>query len=85
MNQMTYEQFVERWKYELAGVALYGQYMHSGIVPMADATKHAMSIPKLTADLLKRIYSDLVPVAKPEPPVNRVAATTQPTTNGVKK
>lgn len=83
---MTYEQFVERWKYELAGLALYGQYMHSGHVPMSEATKHAMGIPKLTHDLLRRMYSDLCP-AKPDPAavaaaVNRSAL---PPTNGAAK
>lgn len=79
---MTYEQFVEKWKYELAGLALYGQTMNYSEVPLSERTKHAMAIPKLTAELLRRMYTDLCP-AKPDPAavavsMNRIA----PATNG---
>lgn len=76
---MTYEQFVEKWKYELAGIALYGQMMNYSEVPISERTRHAMNVPKLVGEILRRMHADLCP-AKADPAVvaNRIA----PATNG---
>lgn len=80
---MTYEQFVEKWKYELAGIALYGQMMNYSEVPISERTRHAMNVPKLVGEILRRMHADLCPAKADQAAVaasmNRM---TPPATNG---
>ena len=76
---MTYQEFVDKWRYELAGIALYGQTMNYGEVPMSERTRHAMGVPKLVEQILRRMHADLCPMPVPEP---KPAPVARPANNG---
>ncbi len=75
MNEKN--KWIEKWKYHLAGMALYGAFMDENDGPLAKAAK-SWDIGKRVEDLLARMWADANPIT-PTPPA---APTTPPTTGG---
>lgn len=62
--QRSKNEFVERWKRHLAGLALYGIWHESTQGPLVRAG-HALSIPAEVEKLLGLLYDDLAPKEEP--------------------
>jgi hypothetical protein len=63
---MTKDEFKARWRYRLAGIALYGSVSEIKDGPLARASK-LMEIPAQVEQLLEAMYADLAPKAPTGP------------------
>lgn len=72
---MTRQEFVRKWRIQLAGLALYGIANEAKGGPLQRAA-HALEVPGQVERLLNDLYDDLAP-KEPAPP--------RPAANGVPK
>lgn len=63
---MTKDEFKNRWRYRLAGIALYGAVSELKDGPLVRASK-VYEIPAQVEQLLEAMYADLAPKAPPGP------------------
>ena len=75
----TREEFIDRWRKHLAGLALYGTLSEIRDGPLARASK-VLEIPAEVERLLGQMFDDLNP--KPLAPVQSPAAQPKPVQNG---
>ena len=73
MNEKN--KWIEKWKFHIAGLALYGAFMDENDGPLAKAQK-SWDIGKRVEELLARMWADANPITP------TTAPTTPPATGG---
>lgn len=79
---MTRTEFINKWKFEVCGLALYGLVIDATKGPLQRAT-HAFETPQKVEELLARLYADLCPpppIVSPPPPARPAAPPPAPQT-----